>query len=84
MVSKFVFERDKLTTKITKTTKDITPDRYNNCTSAATIQNALHRDLPFSASRRTLSAILSLSYPNDLSLYTIDKVKTAWMSATSC
>jgi hypothetical protein len=82
MAPKFIFERDKLTMKITKTTKDITPDRYNNCTSAATIQNALHRGLPFSASGRTLSAILSLSYPNDLSLYTIDKVKTAWTKTT--
>ena len=82
MAPKFVFERDKITTKTTKTTKDTTSNRYNDCTSAATIQDALHRDLPFSTSGRTLSTILSLSYPDDLSLYTVNKVKTAWMKTT--
>lgn len=82
LTGKFIFERDKITTKITK--KDITSDRtqYNKHTSAATMQNALHGDLPFSASGQTLLTILALSYPNNLSINIINKVKSAWLKTT--
>jgi seryl-tRNA synthetase len=80
----FRFERSKLTTKTTKTTKEVTLDgtQYDKHTSAATIQNALHEDLPVSASGRTLQAILSLSHPNQLSSYSVDEVKFAWGKTT--
>jgi hypothetical protein len=80
----FRFERSKLTTKTTKTTKEVTLDgtQFNKRTTAAAIQNALHNNLPVSASGRTLQALLSLSYPDQLSSYSVEEVRFAWGRTT--
>jgi len=80
----FKFERSKLTTKTTKTIKEVTFNGtdYNKHTSATTIQNALHNDLPVTTSGRTLRALLSLSYPEQLYSYSVNEVKFAWGRTT--
>ena len=77
----FRFERSKLTTK---TMKEVTLDgtQYGKHTSAVTIQNTLHEDLPVSTSGRTLQALLSLSYPDQLVSYSVNEAKFAWGRTT--
>ncbi|KIM71567.1 hypothetical protein PILCRDRAFT_16950 [Piloderma croceum F 1598] len=76
----FRFERSKLTTKTITTTKEVTVDAtvYDKKTSAKIMQNALHNDMPVSLFGWTLTAMLSLSYPDQLSSYSINDVKFAW------
>src|SRR5882724_2101014 len=80
----FKFEWSKSTTKTTKMIKEVALNgsEYNKHTSAATIQNALHNDLPVSTSRKTLRALLSLSYPEQSSSYSVNEVKFAWGRTT--
>ena len=62
---RYRFERSKLTTKTTKRTKEVTLDGTQFAQLLLLYRNALQTILPF-------------SYPNQLSSYSVDKVKFAW------
>jgi hypothetical protein len=68
--------REKLETKIKQFKKIVSLDagKYNRNATATALQHALRNNLSVSHSGRTLADILSLSYAEELSVYSVDKV----------
>jgi hypothetical protein len=69
----FKFRRSKVVTTTNKLVC-LGSDKYGVNTSVATLQEALTNNLPVSHSGRTLADILSLSYPEKPSSYTVERV----------
>jgi hypothetical protein len=70
----FKFRRSKVITTTVNKFVYLRGDMYGMNTSVATIQDALKNNVPVSHSGRTLADILSLSYPEELSSYKVERV----------
>jgi hypothetical protein len=72
----FLFIRQKLETKLKEFRKIVSLDaeRYGRNVTTSTLQHALRNDIVVSHSGRTLAEILSLSYSQQLSVYTVDNI----------
>lgn len=73
----FTFQRSKLVAKPEIFTKRVLLDKemFPKDVPLSTVQSALTQSLVVSHSGRTLAEILSLSYPEELSKYTIESVE---------
>jgi hypothetical protein len=76
----FTFERKKVVTTTKTTTKLVTlkGNLFSNTATAEQFQTALGSGIAVSHSGRTLSEILTLSYPDDLSRYSVESVHVGW------
>jgi hypothetical protein len=76
----FTFERRKVVTTTKKITKEVKlkGDMSSKTTTAKQFQTALRDNDIVSPSGRTLSEILSLSYPDDLSRDSVESVRAGW------
>jgi hypothetical protein len=77
---KFTFERLIPVISIGKKKKstNLNGDLFNKSTTAADLQIVLQNNVVVSPSGRTLSQILSLSCPEELSTYHIESVNARW------
>jgi len=76
----FTFERKKVVTTTKITTKPVTlkGNLFSDRATAEQSQMALRSGIAVSPSDRTLSEILTLSYPDDLSRYSVESVRVGW------
>jgi hypothetical protein len=76
----FTFERKKVVTTTKMTTKSVTlkGNLFSDTVTVEQFQTALRSRIAVSPSGRTLSEILTLSYPDDLSRYSVESVRVGW------
>jgi hypothetical protein len=77
---KFTFERKKLVTTTTTTKREVRllGDLFSKSSTTQQIQTALQNNVIVSPSGDTLSEMLSLSYPDELSRYAVESVCVGW------
>jgi len=66
------------TTKTTTKAVTLKGNLFSDTTTAQQFQTALRDNIIVSPSGRTLSEILTLSYPDDLSRYSVESVRVGW------